>query len=204
MRLVVGISGASGAIYGIRMLGVLKDLRIETHLILTRVARENIKLETDYKLTDVEGLATETHDVSDMASKLASGSFRTNGMVVIPCSMKTLSGIASGYSENLLLRAADVSIKERRPLVLVIREAPLSLIHIENMAAAARAGAVILPAMPAFYHRPKTLDEVIDQLVGKVLDTLGVEHNLYRGWEGASGRKRSYSTPSRSQANSCP
>jgi len=191
MRLVVGVSGASGVIYGIRTLGVLKDLGVETHLILTRVAQDTIRLETDYKLAEVKGLATETHEVHDLASKLASGSFRTDGMVVIPCSMKTLSGIATGYSENLLLRAADVSIKERRPLVLVIREAPLSLIHIENMAAAARAGAVILPAMPAFYHRPKTLNDVIDQLVGKVLDTFGVRHSLYRRWEGGAGRRRS-------------
>jgi len=184
MRLVVGISGASGAIYGVRALEALQALRVETHLVLTDAALQTIRLETEYKRRDVEALATEVHRVDDITSKIAGGSFRTDGMLVIPCSMKTLAGIASGYSDNLLLRAADVTLKERRRLVLVVRETPLSLIHIENMAAVTRAGAVVLPAMPAFYHRPKTVQDLVDQVVGKAFDMLGLDHQLYKRWGG--------------------
>ena len=190
MRLVVGISGASGVVYGIRALEILKNLGVETHLILTEAACETIHLETDYKKTDVEGLATEAHRIGDITSKLASGSFRTDGMAIIPCSMKTLSGVASGYADNLLLRAAEVTLKEKRRLVLVARETPLTLIDLENMATASRAGAVILPAMPAFYHRPKTVDEIVTQVALKALDLLGVEHELGREWEGPGSYER--------------
>jgi polyprenyl P-hydroxybenzoate/phenylacrylic acid decarboxylase-like protein len=190
VRLVIGISGASGAVYGIRTLKVLKELRVETHLIMTTAAMETIRLETDYKVADVESLATHVHGIDDITSKVASGSFRTDGMVVIPCSTKTLGGIASGYSDNLLLRAADVTVKERRPLVLVVRETPLSLIHLENMVKVTRAGAVVLPAMPAFYHRPKTVDALVDQVVGKVLDTLGVDNQTFKRWNRPSGPSR--------------
>ena len=184
MRLVIGISGASGVVYGIRALEILEKLGIETHLILTEAARETIRLETDCEIAEVEELATEVHRIDDITSKLASGSYRTNGMAIIPCSMKTLSGVASGYADNLLLRAAGVTLKERRPLVLVARETPLTLIDMENMATVARAGAIVLPAMPAFYHRPKTIDDLINQVTSKVLDLLGVEHDLSRRWEG--------------------
>jgi polyprenyl P-hydroxybenzoate/phenylacrylic acid decarboxylase-like protein len=184
MRLVVGISGASGAIYGIRALQVLRELGVETHLVITNAAVETIRLETDFKRQDVARLATETHRLGDITSKIASGSYPTDGMLVIPCSMKTLAGIATGYSDNLLLRAADVTIKERRKLVLVVRETPLSLIHIENMAQVTRAGAIVLPAMPAFYHRPKTVKALVDQVVGKALDMFGVRHDLTGKWEG--------------------
>ncbi|MGD0395297.1 MAG: UbiX family flavin prenyltransferase [Nitrososphaerales archaeon] len=190
MRLVIGISGASGSVYGIRALEILKELGVETHLILTEAARETIRLETNYKTTEVEGLATEAHGIDDIASKLASGSFRTNGMAIIPCSMKSLSGVASGYADNLLLRAAEVTLKERRPLALVVRETPLTLIDLDNMVAAARAGAIVLPAMPAFYHRPKTIDDLVNQVAGKALELLGVEHGLSRHWEGSTGSKR--------------
>jgi len=190
VRLVVGISGASGVVYGIRTLEILKKLGVETHLILTEAACETIRLETDYKKTDVEGLATEAHRIGDITSKLASGSFRTDGMAIIPCSMKTLSGVASGYADNLLLRAAEVTLKERRRLVLVARETPLTLIDLENMATASRAGAVILPAMPAFYHRPKTVDEIVTQVALKALDLLGVEHELGHEWEGSGSYDR--------------
>ncbi len=186
MRLVIGISGASGVIYGIRALEVLKKLKVETHLILTTAAHETIRLETNYKTAAVEKLATQTYRIDDFTSRLSSGSFRTDGMVVIPCSMKSLGGIASGYAENLLFRAAEVTMKEKRPLVLVVRETPLTLIHLENMVAVTRAGAVVLPAMPAFYHRPKTIDGLINHVVGKVLDILGIGHDLYRRWEGLS------------------
>ena len=145
--------------------------------MITDAALETIRLETDFERADVVRLATTTHRLDDLTSRIASGSYRTDGMLVIPCSMKTLAGIASGYSDNLLLRAADVTIKERRRLVLVVRETPLSLIHIENMAAVTRAGAVVLPAMPAFYHRPKTIEAIVDQVLGRTLDQLGVEHH---------------------------
>lgn len=189
VRLVIGISGASGAVYGIRALEVLKKLGVETHLILTDAAHETIRLETNHKASEVEKLATEVHGIDDITSKLASGSYRTDGMAIIPCSMKTLSGVASGYADNLLLRAAGVTLKERRPLVLVVRETPLTLIDMENMVTAARAGATILPAMPAFYHRPKTIDDLVNQVVGKALDLLGVEHDLSRRWEGPAAPK---------------
>jgi 4-hydroxy-3-polyprenylbenzoate decarboxylase len=189
MRLVIGISGASGAVYGIRALEILKKLGVETHLILTDAAHETIRLETNHKTSEVEKLATEVHRIDDITSKLASGSYRTDGMAIIPCSMKTLSGVASGYADNLLLRAAGVTLKERRPLVLVVRETPLTLIDMENMVTAARAGTTILPAMPAFYNRPKTIDDLVNQVVGKALDLLGVEHDLSRRWEGPAAPK---------------
>jgi polyprenyl P-hydroxybenzoate/phenylacrylic acid decarboxylase-like protein len=184
VRIVIGITGASGAIYGIRALQVLQKLEVETHLVITDAALETIRLETDFKESDVRHLATETHRPSDIASKIASGSYPTDGMLVIPCSMKTLAGIASGYSDNLLLRAADVTIKERRRLVLVVRETPLSLIHIENMATVTRAGAIVLPATPAFYQRPNTVAALVDQVVGKALGILGVEQHLSERWNG--------------------
>lgn len=188
VRLIIGVSGASGAIYGIRALQALRELGVETHLVVTDAALETIRLETDFDRADVFALATETHRLNDITSKIASGSYQTDGMLVIPCSMKTLAGIASGYSDNLLLKAADVTIKERRRLVLVVRETPLSLIHIENMATVTRAGAVVLPAMPAFYQRPKTVADLVDHVVGKAFDTLGIEHHLLKRWEGAPTR----------------
>jgi polyprenyl P-hydroxybenzoate/phenylacrylic acid decarboxylase-like protein len=190
VRLVVGISGASGSIYGIRALEILRKLGVETHLIITEAARETIRLETNYKTREVEALASETHKVDDITSKLASGSFRTQGMVIIPCSMKTLSGVANAYADNLLIRAAEVTLKERRPLVLVARETPLTLIDLENMARVTRAGAIVLPAMPAFYHRPKTIAELVDQVAAKALDLVGVEHTLTRPWEGPGASRR--------------
>lgn len=190
MRLVIGISGASGAVYGIRALEILKELEVETHLVLTAAACETIRLETNKKVADVEKLATKTYRIGDISATLSSGSFHTDGMAVIPCSMKTLGGIASGYSDNLLLRAAEVTLKEKRPLVLVVRETPLTLIHMENMATVARAGAVVLPAMPAFYHRPKTIDDLVNHLVGKVLDVMGVKHDMYPRWKGVSTSER--------------
>lgn len=170
-------------VYGIRALEVLRKLGVETHLVVTAAAKETIRLETDFTKARVEALASRSYRVDDLAANIASGTFRTGGMAVIPCSMKTLAGVASGYSDNLLLRAADVTLKERRPLVLVARETPLSLIHLENMARAARAGAVILPAMPSFYNRPKTVEAMVDQVVGRTLDALGVDHRLYKGWK---------------------
>ncbi len=184
-KLIVGISGASGVIYAIRLLQVLRTVKdVETHLVLSNAARKTIVLETDSSVSEVEALADVQYRLNDVAAAVSSGSFKTMGMVVIPCSMKTLSGIANSFSANLLLRAADVTLKDRRPLVLLPRETPLHLGHLRLMVTAAEMGAIILPPMPAFYHRPKTLDDVINQTVNRVLDVLGVqlERDLFQRW----------------------
>jgi len=186
-RLIIGISGASGVIYGVRLLEFLREAKVETHLIISPAAEQNIEIETEYTISYVKSLATYVYEYSDVAAGPASGSFKTDGMAVIPCSMKTLAGIALGYTENLLTRAAIATLKENRRLVLVPRETPLSIIHIQNMLRLARAGAVILPAMPGFYHRPKTVTQLVDHVVGKVLDVLNIEHELYERW--GTGRK---------------
>lgn len=199
LPLVVGITGGSGVVYGIRLLEVLRDLNVETHLIISTAARETIVLETERKIREVESLASKVHAINDVASTLASGSSLMDGMVVIPCSMKTLAGIASGYSDNLILRAADVTLKERRPLILVPRETPLSRIHIENMLRVTAAGGIIAPAMPGFYSKPKEIGDLVDQIVGKILDLLKIQHNLYGRWTGpreasrGGGHARSHS-----------
>lgn len=191
MVLLVGMSGGSGVVYGVRLLEVLKQLKVEAHLVVSTAAQETLVIETDYKVGYVESLASRVYRFNDIAAAPASGTFRTRGMVVIPCSMKTLAGIASGYSDNLLLRAAEVTLKERRPLVLVPRETPLTTIHMENMLRVAQAGAIVLPAMPGFYDRPKTIGDLVDHVVGKVLDVLGIEHGLYKQWTGPQrGRRR--------------
>ncbi len=183
-RIIVGITGASGVIYGIRLLEVLRDLKVEAHLILTEAAQKNIQIETSLTVEDVKGLAHEVHDVKDLAAPVSSGSFVTSGMVVAPCSIKTLSAIANSYNDNLLVRAADVTLKERRRLVLLVRETPLHLGHLELMARATRMGAVIMPPVPAFYHSPKSLEDIVDHTVGKVLDLFGLDAKLFRRWEG--------------------
>lgn len=182
MRLVVGISGSSAPIYGVRTLEVLRRLGVETHLILSEGAVRTIALETDYAVEDVVAMASAVHDSRDLAAGPSSGSFRTDGMIVAPCSMKTLGAIAHSYSADLLVRAADVTLKERRKLVLVPRETPLHLGHLRNMVAATEMGAVVLPPMPAFYHRPTTIDDLVNQTVGKILDQFGLEHGLFRRW----------------------
>ncbi|MHC5122928.1 MAG: UbiX family flavin prenyltransferase, partial [Planctomycetota bacterium] len=161
-RLVVAMSGASGVIYGIRLLEVIKDMPYETHLIISQAAKLNIEIETSYKPNDVEAMADFSYNYRDMAASLASGSFLTEGMVVIPCTVKTLSGIANSYTDNLLVRAADVTLKEKRKLVLVVRETPLHMGHLRLMTQAAEMGAHILPPVPSFYHQPKTIQDIID------------------------------------------
>lgn len=183
-RLVVGISGSSGAILGIRLLEALKPAPIETHLIITPSARLTIEQETDWKVADVLALATAHYRPNDISAPLASGSFDTLGMVVIPCSVKSLSAIANSYSGDLLTRAADVTLKEGRSLLLVLREAPLHAGHIRLMQQAVENGAVIFPPVPAFYTRPQTLDEIVDNIVGRVLSRLGIENDLYLQWQG--------------------
>jgi len=181
-RLVVGIAGASGVIYGIRMLEHLKRLDMETHLIISEAGKRNIQIETDWTVQHVLDMADHVYDNRDVASPLASGSFLTQGMVVIPCTIKTLSGIANSYADNLLVRAADVTLKEKRKLVLVVRETPLHMGHLRLMTMAAEMGAHILPPVPSFYHRPKTIDDILDQTIGKIFDFLGLEHHLFKRW----------------------
>ena len=181
-RIVVGISGASGATYGVRLLSVLKETDYETHLIISKSGELNIKIETDYDPADVKAMADYVYDHKNVAASLASGSFLTAGMVVVPCTIKTLSGIANSYNENLLVRAADVTLKEKRKLVLVVRETPLHKGHLRLMTMAADMGAHILPPVPSFYHMPKTIDDIIDQTIGKIFDFMGIEHDLFRRW----------------------
>ncbi len=182
--LIVGISGSSGSILGIKLLEFLWSANYETHLIISEPAESIIPQETEYEIGDVKKLATKVYDNQDFFAPIASGSFKTDGMVIIPCSMKTLAGIASGYSNNLMLRAADVCLKERRKLVLVTRETPLSYIHIKNMKTVTKAGAVVVPPMLSFYSKPKKIDDMINFNLGKVLDVLGIENKLYDRWEG--------------------
>jgi polyprenyl P-hydroxybenzoate/phenylacrylic acid decarboxylase-like protein len=177
------MTGATGATLGIRLLEVLGDLGVETHLVLSDWARATIKIETDTSVDKVRELASHSYSSRDLAAGISSGSFRTDGMVVCPCSMKTLSAIRVGYSDNLITRAADVTLKERRRLVLVAREAPLSEIHLDNMHYLARAGAVIFPPTVAYYSRPTSVDEVTDYVVGRVVDQLGIEHSLINRWK---------------------
>ena len=187
-RLIVGISGASGAIYGIRLLEILQKLpEIDTHLIISKAAKRTIVLETDYKIDQVEKLADEVLPDHDIAASVSSGSYKTSGMVVIPCSIKTLSGIANSYADNLLVRAADVVLKEQRKLVLVLRETPLHLGHTQLMTRSIEIGATLLPAMPAFYHRPSTIDDLINQTVNRALDQFDIElpDDLFERWTGS-------------------
>lgn len=178
----MAITGASGVVYGKRLLEVLKDKGVEIHLVISRSAEKIIEYELGVSRRDLEKYADYSYSEDDLDSPLASGSFKIDGMIIVPCSLKTIAGIVSGFSSNLILRAADVTIKEGRKLVLVPRETPLSPIHLRNMLELARIGVVILPAMPAFYHKPTSIHELVDFVVGKILDNLGIEHNLYRRW----------------------
>ncbi|MGD9921012.1 MAG: UbiX family flavin prenyltransferase [Pseudorhodoplanes sp.] len=185
-RLLVGISGASGAIYGIRLLELLKDSGIETHLVVSRAARMTLSYETDMSVADLEALATVTYPEQDIGAACSSGSFKTLGMIIAPCSIKTMSEIASGVTSNLVSRAADVCLKERRRLVLMLRETPLHLGHIRSMAAVTEAGAIVYPPVPAFYARPGSLEEMIDHTLGRVLDLFDVDLGTVRRWSGKS------------------
>ena len=184
-RMIVGISGASGVIYGIRLLEMLSAVDgWETHLILTRFGRMNIEIETDHDAAFVEGLADHVHKIGDLAASISSGSFKTDGMVIAPCSMSTLSGIANSQADNLLVRAADVVLKERRPLVLMPREVPLHVGHCKLLYDVAQIGAVIAPPVPAFYNRPQTIDDIINHSVGRVLDLFDIDTGVLKRWEG--------------------
>ncbi len=182
-RLVVGITGASGVILGIRLLEMLRPLEIETHLVLSPAAKVTIAAETSWKASAVLALADVAYDHRDIGAAIASGSFATRGMVIVPCSVKTLSAVANSYADDLIARAADVTLKEGRPLVLVLREAPLHRGHIRLMDLAAQAGAVIFPPVPAFYARPQSMDDLINNTVGRILARLGIENNAYLRWK---------------------
>ncbi len=186
MKVIVGISGASGVIYGIRLMEALGQApQVETHLVLSATGKLNITLETEYSVADVEALADTVHNDRNLAASISSGSFRCDAMVVAPCSMKSLSGIVNSYSDTLLTRAADVTLKDRRPLILVPRETPLHLGHCKLLYEAAQLGAIIAPPMPAFYNKPSSVEDIVDHTVGRLLDLLGLESGLVRRWDGA-------------------
>jgi 4-hydroxy-3-polyprenylbenzoate decarboxylase len=189
-RLIVGMSGASGAIYGIRLLQMLRGTSVQTHLIMSQAAKITLAQETDLKVADVEALADVVHANTDIGAACASGSFRTLGMIVAPCSVKTMAEIASGVTPNLLSRSADVALKERRRLVLLLRETPLHLGHIRNMATATEAGAIVCPPVPAFYARPASLEEMVDHTLGRVLDLFGLDLGSLRRWTGERTRPK--------------
>ena len=182
-KIVIGFSGASGIIYGIRLLEILHSTNIQTYLIISEWAKKNIEIETDKTLEYVKSLSSVNYDNFKLDASVSSGSFLHDGMVIVPCSMKSLSSIANGYDDTLISRAASVTLKESRKLIIVPRETPLSRIHLENMVKLQEAGAIILPAMPGFYHKPSTIEEIIDHLVGKILDQLNIKHDLFKRWK---------------------
>jgi 4-hydroxy-3-polyprenylbenzoate decarboxylase len=183
IKIIVGITGSSGVIYGIKLLYFLKKSEIETHIVLSKWAEKNIEIETDESIVEVKKLASFEYKENDMAASISSGSFKTDGMIIIPCSMKTLASIANGYDDNLISRAASVTIKENRKLVIVPRETPLSQIHLSNMLKLAKIGVTILPAMPGFYHRPKTINDLILHIVGKTLDQFEINNEVFKRWK---------------------
>jgi len=185
MVLVVGITGASGAIYGVRLLEVLSNMDgVETHVIISKLGEEIIKYETNYEITAVRELADFSYDIDYLGASIASGSFLRDGMVIAPCSIKTMSALANSYTENLLIRAGDVTLKERKPLVLVVRETPLHLGHLRSMLQLTEMGAIILPPVSGFYHMPQSIDDIVNHTVGRILDLFGIKHNLSRRWAG--------------------
>lgn len=181
-RLIVGISGATGFVYGVRTLEVLAACGVETHLVVTHSAVHNMQLETNYTMEYLYSLATAVYDVNNVGAPIASGSYKVDGMVIIPCSMKSLSAVANSFDYNLLIRAADVTLKERRRLVLVVRETPLHEGHLDLMIRVTRRGGIIMPPVPAFYHMPKTIEDIVNQSVGKMLDVFSIDANLFKRW----------------------
>ena len=193
-RIVIGISGASGPHYGIRLLEVLRDFEnVETHLVISEAAKTNIVLESEWKVKDVESLADYVYPSNDVAAAIASGSFHTEGMVIAPCSIKTLSGLANSYDTNLLIRAGDVALKEKRKLIILLRETPLHLGHLRLMTTVSEIGATIMPPVPAFYHRPRTIEDIIDHTIGKILDQFCLKHQLFQRWEGKTSKMKGVS-----------
>lgn len=183
-KIIVGMTGSTGAVLGIRFLEALKDAGVESHLVISKWARQTIEHETDHAYEQITALATETYSSGDMGAAISSGSFLTDGMIIIPCSMRTLGAIAHGYGDTLVHRAADVILKERRPLVMVVRETPFSTIHLENMLKLSQAGVTMLPPMPAFYNRPESLDDVVNHVVARALDQFQIPNKLTDRWDG--------------------
>jgi flavin prenyltransferase len=181
-KLIVGIAGATGVIYGVKLLEALRAAGVETHLVITQSAVKNLDIETEYSVQSLESLADVIYDVDDIGAAIASGSFKIDGMIIAPCTIKTLSAIANSFNYNLLVRAADVTLKERRKLLLLVRETPLHEGHLELMLKVTRMGGIIMPPVPAFYHMPKTIDDIISQTVGKVLDMFSIDANLFKRW----------------------
>ena len=190
MVIIIGITGATGAVYGIRLLEVLASLKdIETHLVISGAGEKTIACETSWQLNDVRKLASYAYDINDIDAPISSGSFRRDGMIIAPCTIKTMSALANSYDENLIVRAGDVTLKERRKLVVVVRETPLHLGHLRNMARLTEMGAIVMPPMPAFYHQPQTVQDIVDHTVGKVLDIFDIKHELFRRWSGYGEEK---------------
>ncbi|AIC95557.1 UbiX family flavin prenyltransferase [Shouchella lehensis] len=187
MKLIIGVTGATGAPIAIRLLETLKELKVETHLVLSKWAAVTISQETSYSVQDVKALADYTYSSEDQAAAISSGSKRMDGMMIVPCSMKTLAAIRVGLADNLVARAADVMLKERKPLLLMTRETPFNTIHLENMTELSRMGVTIFPPMPAFYNQPKSIDDIIDHLVYRALDQFGIDHQWNKRWEGLNG-----------------
>ncbi len=186
MVLIIGITGATGVIYGIRILEFLSSVKdVETHLVISKAGETTIKYETQWKIEDVRRLASFSYDIDDVSARISSGSFLRDGMIIAPCTMKTLSAVANSYTDNLLVRAADVTLKERKRLLLMVRETPLHLGHLRNMERLTEMGAIIMPPVPAFYYQPKTIEDLIDYNVGRVLDMFDIKHNLFRRWSGS-------------------
>jgi 4-hydroxy-3-polyprenylbenzoate decarboxylase len=188
LRLIIGINGATGVIYGIRLLEVLSNIKtIETHLVITPAGEQTIEIESGYRVKDVQALAHFCYGIDDIAAPLSSGSFRRDGMIIAPCSMKTLAALAHSFADNLLTRAADVTLKERGKLLLLVRETPLHLGHLRNMVSVTEMGGIIMPPLPAFYHQPQSIRDIIDHTVGKALDLFNIEHALFKRWSGTKG-----------------
>jgi 4-hydroxy-3-polyprenylbenzoate decarboxylase len=185
MVIIIGITGATGAIYGVRLLEVLASMKdVETHLVISEAGEKTIAYETQYRISDVKKLASYSYDIGDIYAPISSGSFKQDGMIIAPCTVKTMSAVANSYSDNLITRAADVTLKERRKLVVMVRETPLHLGHLRNMERLTEMGAIIMPPMPAFYHKPQTVQDIVDHTVGKVLDIFDIKHDLFRRWSG--------------------
>jgi flavin prenyltransferase len=185
LKIIIGINGATGVIYGIRLLQVLSGIKeVETHLVVSQAGERTIELETEYKIDALRALAGHWHRIDDIGACIASGSCRHDGMIIAPCSMKTLSALAHSYADNLLTRAADVTLKERRKLLLLVRETPLHLGHLRNMVSVTEMGGIVMPPIPAFYHGPHTIQDIIDHTVGKALDLFNIEHTLFNRWQG--------------------
>lgn len=195
LPLVVAITGATGVIYGVELMRVLKGLNVSTHLVLSESAVRNINIETEYSVDEIKAMADEVYNNKNIGASIASGSFQTRGMIVAPCTIKTLSGVANSFNDNLVVRASDVTLKEKRPLILMVRETPLHKGHLDLMSRVADIGATLLPPMPSFYHGPKTIMDIVHQSVGKALDQVGIEHNLFRRWTSDAGKDPSIRMP---------